>query len=297
ESADPPESSEYLEDDVTATHDPFAEPSGALQTRADDRPASPWGQASADEVDDVDENEEVSTQAFWLDDMDEDEDAQTPSVPFTPIPPPRPSVSVARQAPRPDPKRRFEGFLLAMFGLVLVLSLIAVFSTQFTNSRALPPTPSSPYAVAAARDFDPPGDGGDGVENPEQVRFAVDGDPATAWTTERYGRSANFNGRKPGAGVIVDLGEVKTVSWVTVDVGSGPTTADIRVPADASVTEPPMESEDQWRRVDGFTASTGPIELRLAEPVETRWVLVYITAMPRAGANYVGSIHEIRVSG
>ena len=93
-----------------------------------------------------------------------------------------------------------------------------------------------------------------------------------------------------------DLGEVRTVSWVTVDVGAGATSADIRVPADPDATEPPLRNRDEWRRLDGFTASTGAVQVKLESPVETRWVLVYLTSMPRDGANYVGAIHEIRVS-
>lgn len=277
------------------------EPTGPLSTRADDRPASPWGPPSPvdDDVGDAGDvgdrlDEEISTQAFWLDDIDDVEDEPAP--PFTPIPPPRSTVSVSQQAPSQDPPRRWMGLLLGLFALVLIASLGGVFVNQFNKSRAVPPTPAAPYALVSARDFDPAGDGGDGVENPDQVRYVMDGDPATAWTTERYGRSANFNGRKPGAGVIVDLGEVKAVSWVTVDVGSGPTSVDIRVPADQSVDSPPLESRDEWRRLDGFTASTGAVEVKLDATIETRWILVYITAMPRDGANYVGAIHEIRVS-
>lgn len=273
------------------------EVTGPLHSRADDRPASPWGPASSDSpVSAFDQgDEELSTQAFWLDDADDVED-ELPAPPYTPIPPPRTSVSVSQQAPSEDPPRRWQALLFGVFALVLVASLVGVFVNQFNRSRAVPPAPSAPYALVSARDFDPPGDGGDGVENPDQVRYVMDGDPSTAWTTERYGRSANFNGRKPGAGVIVDLGEVKEVSWVTVDVGSGPTSADIRVPSDPAVTSPPMEAASQWRRIDGFTASTGAVELKLDATIETRWLLVYLTAMPRDGANYVGSIHEIRVS-
>ncbi|MBB1495060.1 murein biosynthesis integral membrane protein MurJ [Propioniciclava sp. MC1595] len=312
--SEPVGATEVDPDDATAAHDPFAapseplaglapleddlsaddEPTGALHSRADDRPASPWGPASpTDEVHDPDA--EISTQAFWLDDVDDVEDAP-PAAPFTPIPPPRSAVTVSQQAPSQDPPRRWQALLLGLFALVLVASLVGVFVNQFTKSRAVPPTPDAPYALVSARDFDPAGDGGDGVENPDQARYVMDGDPTTAWTTERYGRSANFNGRKPGAGVVVDLGEVKEVSWVTVDVGPGPTTADIRVPADPMATEPPMESESQWRRIDGFTASTGAVQVKLDATIETRWLLVYLTAMPRDGANYVGSIHEIRVS-
>ncbi len=279
------------EDDATVVWQ--EEATGPLSTRADDRPASPWG-VSPSEGEVPDAAEEISTQAFWLDDIDDVEDE--PSQPFTPIPPPRSTTTVSQQAPTQDPPRRWQAVLLGVFAVVLIASLAGVFVNQFNRSRAVPPAPSAPYALVSARDFDPAGDGGDGRENPDQVRYVMDGDPSTAWTTERYGRSANFNGRKPGAGVVVDLGEVKKVTWVTVDVGPGPTTADVRVPADPAATEAPMDAESQWRRIDGFTSSTGAVELKLDATIETRWLLVYLTAMPRDGANYVGSIHEIRVS-
>ena len=272
---------------------PDEEPTGALHARPDDRPASPWGGSPDDEVDD--DIEGLSTQAFWLDDRDDVED-DTPAHPFTPIPPPNSAVTVSQQVPAADPSRRWQALLFGAFAIVLVVSLAGVFVNQFNVSRGLPPTPPAPWALVSAQDFDPAGDGGDGVENPDQARYVMDGDPSTAWTTERYGRSANFNGRKPGAGVIVDLGEVKEVSWVTVDVGPGPTTAEIRVPADPAATSAPLDALSQWRRIDGFTASTGAVELKLDATIETRWLLVYLTAMPRDGANYVGSIHEIRVS-
>lgn len=270
---------------------PEEESTGALRSRSDDRPASPWGPEPDGPGPD---EEDISTQAFWLDDVDDVEDG--PAQPYTPIPPPRSTVTVSQQAPSQDPPRRWQALLFALFALVLVVSLVMVFVNQFNRSRALPPKPSTPYALVAARDFDPAGDGGDGRENPDQVRFVMDGDPTTAWTTERYGRSANFNGRKPGAGVVVDLGAVREVRWVTVDVGGGATSADIRVPADPAVSAPPMDNRDQWRRVGGFTASTGAIDLQLEAPVRTRWVLVYLTSMPRDGANFSGAIHEIRVS-
>ncbi|MDO5533147.1 MAG: murein biosynthesis integral membrane protein MurJ [Propionibacteriaceae bacterium] len=293
-------------EDATAAHDPFtdadeSESTGPLHSRPDAVPAPPWGnaprtEAAPDEgVADDDDGTEISTQAFWIEDLAAEDDA-SPSHPFTPVPPPRSPIRVSPQAASPEPTRRWQGFLFGAFVVVLVVSLAVVFVNQFNRSRALPVKPTTPYALVSARDFDPPADGGDGVENPDQARFVMDGDPSTAWTTERYGRSSNFNGRKPGAGVVVDLGAVRDVSWVTVDVGSGATSAEIRVPADLAVTEVPMGSRDEWRRLEGFTASTGAVEVKLPEAVQTRWLLVYITAMPRDGANYVGSIHEIRVS-
>jgi serine/threonine-protein kinase len=52
--------------------------------------------------------------------------------------------------------------------------------------------------TAGADDFDPDGDGS---EHPEEVRLAIDGNPATRWETESY--EAN-DLQKPGVGLIVE---------------------------------------------------------------------------------------------
>lgn len=258
-----------------------------LSARTDAVPASPWGRASEDDDD--------ATEAFWPL-RDDDDTAPVPPGPFTPIPPPAsgasPVTGAGAEAPTPRPRR---GLALGTVTLVLVVGLIAVLVLQF-GPDAAPPGPSMPYALVSARDFDPAGDGGDARENPAQARYVMDGDPATAWRTERYGRSATFNDRKPGAGVVVDLGEPRSVGWVVVNVGDGATSGEIRVPRDLKAASAPIDTQASWERVGAFEAGTGEVQVRLDVPVTTRFVLVYLTSMPRDGANYVGAIYEIKVS-
>ena len=63
------------------------------------------------------------------------------------------------------------------------------------GGRRRPPPAAArvPLTIAAVRDYDPQGDGQ--AENPTCARYAVDGDPATAWYTERYQRLARV--RRP----------------------------------------------------------------------------------------------------
>ncbi len=62
------------------------------------------------------------------------------------------------------------------------------------NQQALPtPTPLA---------FDPPP--GSRAEHDDELPFLVDGDPATAWSTETYSRR-DFGGLKPGVGVVLQL--------------------------------------------------------------------------------------------
>lgn len=250
--------------------------STSLRVNADADPVLPRGHASAPELEPVEE----STQSFV---------ATSPDEP-TPIPPPT-------TAPRSsaDPSRRWTLGLFVVFLVALGVGLSMVFVDAFQR-RTTPVTEVS-YSIVAVDDFDPSDDGGDATENPKKAKLAVDGDLATAWTTENYGKSADFNGRKPGAGLLVDLGQPEEVRRVSLVLGDGLTSGEIRVPRETTVTEAPYTSVDDWQRVATFGPASGEVTVQLTEPVTTRFVLVYLTSMPKSGPNYVGSIHEIQVGG
>ena len=73
-------------------------------------------------------------------------------------------------------------------------------------------TPGAAAAITAAHTFDPLGDG---EENEPRARFAVDGDPATAWATDRY-RTRAFGGLKPGVGLVLELGQAAELADLKV---------------------------------------------------------------------------------
>lgn len=78
----------------------------------------------------------------------------------------------------------------------------------------------TPTAVTA---FDPHiGDG----ENDGVAPAAIDGDPETVWTTEQYGGQ---DLRKPGVGLILELGERRTVEGLEVTSSSQGWTAEVYV--------------------------------------------------------------------
>ena len=76
---------------------------------------------------------------------------------------------------------------------------------------------SDPVAMrlTGADDFDPFGD--DQAENPEEVPNAIDGDPATAWTTSSY-NDRDITLLKPGVGLVLtaeQVGELDTLTLTT----------------------------------------------------------------------------------
>lgn len=131
--------------------------------------------------------------------------------PSRPAPSPQPERSVEREqihrpapAPRvveePDHQRPRRGARVMLIGVVaLSLLVIGVLSWQVLG-------PSTETIRPTATAYDPPfgAAGGDG-ENDDDAGLAVDGDPDTAWSTERYD-DPDITVLKPGVGLILDLG-------------------------------------------------------------------------------------------
>ena len=114
--------------------------------------------------------------------------------------------------------------------------------------------------------FDPAGDG----ENNDQLPLVVDSDPATAWETETYRNRPDFGGLKDGVGIVVDLGEARTV------VGAEITTPTPGITVQLRTADDPSDGLSQWAAATEPAAieDTALIE---AEPTETRYVMLWIT--------------------
>jgi eukaryotic-like serine/threonine-protein kinase len=158
----------------------------------------------------------------------------TPKAPI-PSPPTSPPPGAARPgapptpAPAPRPQRNWTGPAL-LVGLVLVALAVAgvllgqVFGEQLFGDDEEPTVPGvegdggggdQPAALTAtATAFDP--DGGDG-EHDSEAPQAVDGDLATAWTTENYS-TPDFGGfEKSGVGLVLRLDEAAELESLIVD--------------------------------------------------------------------------------
>src|SRR3546814_6353793 len=78
-----------------------------------------------------------------------------------------------------------------------------------------------PYELAAITDLDPYGDPPE--ENGDLAELAIDGDNSTAWQTQSYRQQFGPGGLKPGVGLVIDLGEEKSVGAINVRVNGDPT--------------------------------------------------------------------------
>ncbi|MFI7274083.1 protein kinase family protein [Streptomyces sp. NPDC049879] len=145
-----------------------------------------------------------------------------------------------------------------------------------------------PIEVSGVTELDPLGN----AQAPERVGNVIDGDVGTEWRTSNY-FGPGFANLKEGTGLVLDLGEVRPVSSLTVEA-LGDTSMELRV-ADADATTAPSSADDFETVADG---SGDSVTLTPESAVETQFVLVWLTDLPQGGdGNYRGRITEISVTG
>jgi putative peptidoglycan lipid II flippase len=166
-------------------------------------------------------------------------------------------------------------------------------STGSTPDR--PPTKPKKLTIANARDFDPQGE--DKTENPDEVSLAYDGNPTTRWRTVQYFGNPKLGNLKRGVGLVLDLDAPQAVRSVQVKLSGSGTAVEFRVPqTDPSQTpKPPMNSDKRWRTVAAESKAGESATLTAEQGVTTRYVLVYLTSLPKEGNGYRGGIYEVEV--
>lgn len=151
------------------------------------------------------------------------------------------------------------------------------------------PTAGTPIEIVEATDYDPLAD--PPRENPGLASLAVDGDPATAWTTSTY--YVEFDDYKDGVGLAVDLGSPQAVAEVgVVLVGSG---SDVEVRVVPGATALPAEI-DGWEVAGSADDAGERVDVPLTSPVSTRYVLIWLTGLPGPVGEQQGGVAEVEVS-
>ncbi|HET6757995.1 MAG TPA: murein biosynthesis integral membrane protein MurJ [Propionibacteriaceae bacterium] len=230
-------------------------------------------------------------------------------------PPRRPQAGPTGRGPQdrvpaaPQRRRRWIGLLLVLAVLLIAAGIISALILDRRISTA--PEPSSGdqastaadrtsarpsrLSIAGARDFDPQGE--DKTENPDEVKFAYDGDPSTRWRTVQYFGNPKLGNIKRGVGIVLDLDTPQPVHSLRLTLSGTGTTVQFRVPKSdpSQTTKPPMSSDRLWRTVAAESKAGGSATLTAEQDVTTRYVLVYLTSLPKEGTGYRGGIYEVEV--
>jgi transcriptional regulator with XRE-family HTH domain len=148
-----------------------------------------------------------------------------------------------------------------------------------------PVTVLAPVSVVA---FGP--DGTADGDNPQLASRAIDGNPATAWTTNWYG-TPQFANVQGGTGLLLDMGRPVTITGAGVTLG--------RVPgADFQLRVGNTPSLADLSPVAIATNASGAMGVRLTVAVSARYVLLWFTALPPSGSGtYQASVYNISVLG
>jgi predicted Ser/Thr protein kinase len=174
-------------------------------------------------------------------------------------------------------------------------------SPPSTTATTTPKTTGTTTAAAAgaavtgltASSYDPQGDGGDGDEHPADAANALDGDPATHWRTDTYRGTPEFNGSKPGVGLILTAPSAVAAATLHLTAGLGGWTGRVYT---APGTSPPAG-------IDGWTPVSEPFEARIVAmdvPLSgdaSRQYLIWITrlAPTETGTGFAASITDAQL--
>jgi putative peptidoglycan lipid II flippase len=215
-----------------------------------------------------------------------------------------------RASVAPQRKRRWISLLLILAVLLIAAGIISALildrrmsagpeptasSDQSSNTSDRAPAKPSKLTIADARDFDPQGD--DKSENSDEVKFAYDGDTRTRWRTVEYYGNPELGNIKRGVGLVLDLQTPQPVHSLHLTLSGTATSVQFRVPKSdpSQTTKPPMSSDRRWRTVAAESKAGGSATLTAEQDVTTRYVLVYLTSLPKEGKGYRGGIYEVEV--
>lgn len=155
----------------------------------------------------------------------------------------------------------------------------------------------APLAIKDAKEYYPDGTPQDldGVSN------TFDGDASTYWRTRTFYDGPEIKAYKAGVGIVYDLGSEHDVSAASIALkfAGKHTTATLYATGDMS-SQTPVGS---MKKIAGTTTSDSVLKLTTETPVKTRYVLLWITAMPQAGADeytkpgYKQAITDVKFAG
>ncbi|MET9296682.1 protein kinase family protein [Streptomyces sp. NPDC003077] len=172
-------------------------------------------------------------------------------------------------------------------------------NSQSDDDHAKPQKPASvPLKIAGAEEYYPDGN----PQHAGDVGLTYDGDPGTAWKTRYFNQGPDLHPSvKQGVGITYDLGSERKVTGADIALlFGGPHTTVSLYATDSTSSSAPLSSMKKL----GSTQTDGTeAKISVKDPKPTRYVLVWMTAMPWAprdtfsGAGYKQGLTNVSFSG
>jgi putative peptidoglycan lipid II flippase len=154
-----------------------------------------------------------------------------------------------------------------------------------------PPSSSSSTADGSivrptrATVFSPGGE----ADNPAQAALAIDGNPATAWSTDTYSDLVPFPSFKNGVGLLLQLPKPTVLASVTLSLNSTGTSIQIR----SAATPTPATLDDTTELSPPTPMKTGSNTITISNPTPTSNVLVWITTLGNVDGKSESALSDI----
>ncbi|MEU9980399.1 protein kinase family protein [Streptomyces sp. NPDC050856] len=150
-------------------------------------------------------------------------------------------------------------------------------TTTTTGDDQKPKPPPVPLAIQEAREYAPDGS----PQSVETVGNTYDDDSSSFWRTKSYIEGPDLvPSVKRGVGIVYDLGALKDVSTASIGLRyHGDHTTVTLYAADALS---PSGSVDSMQEIASGRTSATTLKLTAKKPVRSRYVLLWMTAMPQA---------------
>jgi putative peptidoglycan lipid II flippase len=134
---------------------------------------------------------------------------------------------------------------------------------------------------------------GGAPDNPQSAQLAIDGNPATAWSTDSYFDAQPFPKFKDGVGLLLQLPQSTVLRAVTVDLDSTGTVMQIR----SAPTAIPAKLADTTALTPPTPMQPGHNTIPVNNPTATSNVLVWISTLGSTGGESRSDISEITLHG
>ncbi|MEU5097842.1 serine/threonine protein kinase [Streptomyces sp. NPDC020996] len=158
--------------------------------------------------------------------------------------------------------------------------------------------PLKPIAVRGAQEYVAAGE----AQHPADVAKTYDGDTSTGWRTNSFKDGPKIV-IKPGVGIVYDLGSDHKVATATLSLryGGDHTTVELYA-TNSPDSSTPLSS---MTKLGSVTTTGTSASVTVAKPKTSRYVLVWLTAMPYSGddsanfsyAGYKQAITEVKFTG
>jgi len=130
---------------------------------------------------------------------------------------------------------------------------------------------------------------GGSPDSPNSAGLAIDGNPATAWSTDTYFDPQPFPKFKDGVGLMLQLPESTPLSAVAIDLNSIGTVVQIR----ASSTPTPARLSDTTELTPPAALRPGHNVVPVTSSTSTTFVLVWISTLGTTGGRSRADISEL----